>query len=764
MFYFADSFIKKGFFPLIFKRQLIQAFIATIFFVNVIMSQATQDQVNGNLIQFNDNGAWCWYQDERAVVDVVGQKLIVGSDASSAGVGGSPRSGDIDAVVFDLVTRKFNLNVLKEGDPIFYCDDHNAPAFLVRPDGKYISMYAAHFGDTSSYYRIFDNGVWGSENEFDWTIQRPGGANFQTTYSNLFYLLAENRTYNFVRGNNKSPNSMISDDFGETWYYGGQLTHGSNIGYNNGYYKYVSNGYNRIDFIFTEYHPRDYNTSIFHGYMQDGKSYTSDGILVDNNIFETDTIPVPADFTTVFKAGTVIGEMIMNRCWNADVQSYHDTVAALITARIDDNTQGNDYSIDPDHAFIYCRFNGSTWSYTYLGQAGKKMYSSEADYTGLGALHPNDPNIIYISTHVDPRTDEDITYREIFKGVTDDNGNSWTWTPVTQNSNQHNFRPIIPLWDEDHTALLWFRGIYDRAQDFNSAIVGIIDNSSEHLTKQIYTDADADNTTFADGSTLSTTGPDANQGADDDQWHMRTGWGNGGSVLTSAEIGGEDAPVLKTEITVSDTGKFDIWVNFWANPQADWRIKAGLSLDNMQIFRQMASKQVEDGDHQTTLILTGSGDTYLYQAYLGRVHLTDNHIIDVYVDDHSIETGSSSKRIGNTARTWYDGISYASLDTNYSVNDIENVEIPEVIVLFQNYPNPFNPKTVISWQLAVGSHVELSIYNILGQKVATLVSAKQAAGKHQIEWNAEGFTSGNYFYRLKSDDKIIKIRKMTLIR
>lgn len=760
MLYMADSFIKKGFLLMIFKRQLILVLIAVSFYVNIIMSQTAQDQVNGNLIQFNDNGAWCWYQDERAIVDIANNMLIVGSDASGSGTGGSNRNGNIECIIYNLISRSGEKTVFwKPG-----CDDHNVPAFLIRPDGRYITMYAEHYDHYNSRYRIYDGNSWGPEQHFDWTTI-PGGTDYTIAYSNLYYLSAEGIMYNFARANHRSPNFIYSTDMGDYWSFGGQLSTNNTQSYNKGYYKYWSNGVDRIDFILTEEHPRDGLTSMYHGYIQDRKTHATDGTVVDTCTFDTLTIPTFLDFTLIFADNTEINGNYMRKIWNADLMRYDNgMIAAILTARINDATNGNDYSINPDHAFIYCRYNGSTWSYTYLGQAGKKMYSSEADYTGLGALHPNNPNIIYISTHVDPRTDEDITYREIFKGVTEDNGNSWTWTPVTQNSNQHNFRPIIPLWDEDHTALLWFRGIYNRAQDFNSAIVGIIDDSSEHLTKQIYTDADADNTTFAEGSTLSTTGPDANQGADDDQWHMRTGWGNGGSVLTSAEIGGEDAPALKTEITVSDTGKFDIWINFWANPEADWRIKAGLSLDNMQIFRQMASKQVEDGDHQTTLILTGSGNTYLYQAYLGRIHLTDTHIFDVYVDDHSIETGSSSTRIGNTARTWYDGISYASLDTNYTLSAIENVKIPEAMILHQNYPNPFNPKTVISWQLAVGSYVELSIYNILGQRVARLISAEQAAGKHQIEWNAEGFTSGNYFYQLKVDNKIIKTRIMTLIR
>jgi hypothetical protein len=77
-----------------------------------------------------------------------------------------------------------------------------------------------------------------------------------------------------------------------------------------------------------------------------------------------------------------------------------------------------------------------------------------------------------------------------------------------------------------------------------------------------------------------------------------------------------------------------------------------------------------------------------------------------------------------------------------------NNQIPHSYRLSQNYPNPFNPNTVISWQLAVGSNVELSVYNLLGQKVATLVSEKQSAGYHQVEFNGQILSSGVYLYRI----------------
>lgn len=620
-----------------------------------IIAQEAQDLVSGNLIQLNDNGAWCWYQDERAVVDILVDKLIIGSDASGSGVGGSSRNGNIEVVIFDLKTGLSQRFILMKAG----CDDHNAPAFWVRPDGKYLVMYAQHY-DTASRYRIYDGNCWTEEQHFDWN-SIPGGTDFSTTYSNLFYLSAEDKVYNIVRCYARSPNLMVSIDLGDTWYYGGLLTQPDiSIGYVNGYFKYCGNGIDRIDFVGTEHHPRDYNTSIYHGYIKNGQSFRSDGTLLDSDISDK-YAPKPADFTLVFAANTFVKSIKMTRCWTIDLQTYNDgTIATIFKARANNS--------EMDHRFFYARFDGLSWISTYLGKAGSKLYSSEQDYVGLGALHPNDPNTIYISTPFDPRDDTDLEVHEIFKGVTDDYGATWTWTPVTQKSTRDNLRPIVPAWDPNNTALLWWRGTYYTAQRFDAAVVGILDRRLETVGLMSYVDATADNTFLTNGSPLITTGPSSNAGVADNKWHQRTGFGNGGSVLTSAEISGENAPTLKTQVFIPEAGTYDVWVNFWANPDADWRIKAGLSETGMQLFRQMACKQVDVGDHNTALVLTCSGNTFLYQAYLGRVQVSDNDTFEVFVDDEAIKAGTQNTLIGDTARTWYDGISYASNVSSSSNN------------------------------------------------------------------------------------------------
>lgn len=81
---------------------------------------------------------------------------------------------------------------------------------------------------------------------------------------------------------------------------------------------------------------------------------------------------------------------------------------------------------------------------------------------------------------------------------------------------------------------------------------------------------------------------------------------------------------------------------------------------------------------------------------------------------------------------------------------VTDEHVPVEFSLSQNYPNPFNPATVIRYQLAVNSFVTMSLYDLLGRKVATLVNAQKPAGSYTVQWDATHFASGIYFYRLQA--------------
>lgn len=93
---------------------------------------------------------------------------------------------------------------------------------------------------------------------------------------------------------------------------------------------------------------------------------------------------------------------------------------------------------------------------------------------------------------------------------------------------------------------------------------------------------------------------------------------------------------------------------------------------------------------------------------------------------------------------------------------------PTDYVLHQNYPNPFNPTTEISYEIPRDGQVTLTVFNSLGQKVATLVNSKQVAGKYQVTWNGMSdsgakMSSGVYFYHIESEG-FAKTMKMIMMK
>ncbi|MEK7249627.1 MAG: T9SS type A sorting domain-containing protein, partial [Bacteroidota bacterium] len=89
--------------------------------------------------------------------------------------------------------------------------------------------------------------------------------------------------------------------------------------------------------------------------------------------------------------------------------------------------------------------------------------------------------------------------------------------------------------------------------------------------------------------------------------------------------------------------------------------------------------------------------------------------------------------------------------------------IPNELVLLQNYPNPFNPSTVIRYGVPRDGHVTLSVIDVLGRTVRTLVVEFVEAGYHQINFDVTGIPSGVYFYRLEAGNAT-RVQKLVVLR
>ena len=130
-------------------------------------------------------------------------------------------------------------------------------------------------------------------------------------------------------------------------------------------------------------------------------------------------------------------------------------------------------------------------------------------------------------------------------------------------------------------------------------------------------------------------------------------------------------------------------------------------------------------------------------------------------DAHAAPRSGDSNRIRDPARGEY---KFALTRKNGGLLS-SNEQLSEVyeFKLDQNYPNPFNPATNIRYQIAGSAQVTLEVFNVLGQKVATLINTRQTAGSYTVRFDASRLSSGMYLYRLQSGDQV-RIQKMMLIK
>jgi endonuclease/exonuclease/phosphatase family metal-dependent hydrolase len=159
---------------------------------------------------------------------------------------------------------------------------------------------------------------------------------------------------------------------------------------------------------------------------------------------------------------------------------------------------------------------------------------------------------------------------------------------------------------------------------------------------------------------------------------------------------------------------------------------------------------VYNGDAQALdhIVLTSSFNNYA--RYFKFVHANSDYP-EYFENDASTPIGCSD----------HDGAVFRF--TTYPNDVAEEGVIPEKFELKQNYPNPFNPTTEISYSIPEATQVSLSVFNELGQKVATLAQGYKNAGNYKVQFDAKDFSSGIYFYRL-SAGSFTATKKMLLLK
>jgi hypothetical protein len=277
----------------------------------------------------------------------------------------------------------------------------------------------------------------------------------------------------------------------------------------------------------------------------------------------------------------------------------------------------------------------------------------------------------------------------------------------------------------------------------------------------------------------------------------------GESPSFNGQEGNQDLFLMKTDINGDS-----IWTKSYGGEQEDWGVRIKQTTDGGYIAVG-SSKSFSGGYYKDWYIVRtdANGDTIWTKTFgssyedvaqdikelpnnmgfvvAGVIHYGqwDGCLIRLNADGDSlwaVQIGGEDYEIFNAVELTEDGgyilagqtDSYGAGGTDIYVVKLspdpvginnQSSAIPKNVTLSQNFPNPFNASTTIRYKLNQTGHVTITIYDLLGKPIGTLVNVEQPAGYHQINWQADNIPSGVYFYKIQAGD-YIKTRKMVLLK
>lgn len=420
------------------------------------------------------DGGWTWYNDPRALYhNGILYFGYVRADGRSAVSAFNPASG-VSTLLFTSSWSE--------------TDDHDNAGLLRMQDGRLLAIYAHHSSVNYLNYRtsLSTNPI----TPADWTAEQTFTTAAGVTYSNPYQLAAESGLiYNFMRDLNYNPTVTTSSNGGTNWSTPRILIQTGTNSTIRPYVKYCSDYSNRIDFLYTDGHPRDLTNSLYHAYYSNGALSKTDGsflktfanipLLHDAGergsvIYQYSDAPTtdPDDHIPTGRAW----------CWEITYQTNGAPVCVFTVQR--DFVTGPNWFDDRIY-YYYARWTGTNWQKRFIAQAGRPLFNPEDDYAGGICVDPQNPDVIYLSSNAaDPFNISDTTNvplnanqrYELFRGVTTNGGLNFNWTAVTTNSTQDNLRPYFPRNPGAIPTVIWFRGMYTTFNNYHTAVVGLFPN------------------------------------------------------------------------------------------------------------------------------------------------------------------------------------------------------------------------------------------------------------------------------------------------
>jgi hypothetical protein len=386
------------------------------------------------------DGAWCWFQDPRAVyIDGAFRRTYASWIA---------RSGALQVGWWDHDRRRSFVHELK---PDWGRNDHGSGSLLVLPDRRLMVFYAQHNG-RGLYCRTTSR----PEDIGDWNAEVTVSPAPRVTYSNPVYLRDENLIYVFWRGTDWMPAFATSPD-GTTWSAERTLLRGteSDRATARPYFKVASDGRSIIHVAFTDGHPRDEaHNSIYCLKYECHEFHAVDGSYLGCG----DELPIEKCRDAMVYDGRLHGV----RAWIWDLAQDSRGHPVIAYTRLPSRA---------DHRYHYARWDGAAWTDTQITPGGSWFPRTrfltrerEPHYSGGMSLDHGDPSIVYLSRPVDG-------IWEIERWATVDDGTHWTATPITRASRQSNVRPVVPRgFDRGGGHLLWMHGRYVHYTNYRTEI------------------------------------------------------------------------------------------------------------------------------------------------------------------------------------------------------------------------------------------------------------------------------------------------------
>jgi len=219
-----------------------------------------------------------------------------------------------------------------------------------------------------------------------------------------------------------------------------------------------------------------------------------------------------------------------------------------------------------------------------------------------------------------------------------------------------------------------------------------------------------------------------------------------------SRTGGHEGSSLDMQIEVNNTGSNSVTGKLHCvltENGIQWSAPNG-----QQIHNHVPRIWWPDQNGMSLTIPSGNGTTIPVNWTLQTAWNPDSLWVVAYLQSNTMQPDSTIEI--------YQGATMKVSDLTTGIPNHENETVQDYH-LFQNYPNPFNPTTTIQFGLPENAHVQIELFNLAGQKVATLLNDYKQAGYHSIDFDGSGLASGVYFYSIHAGE-FKQVRKMILMK